>query len=295
MTLQSIIHQRDWLWRGWQTRYVFRRSQTTNRPPILLLHGFGASVGHWRHNYASLGQHQSVYALDLVGFGGSEKPATTYGISFWVSQVFDFWQTFIREPVIIVGNSLGSLVALMATYLHPEMSKGIVTISLPDLSELEAIVPKYIRPIKRSLEAIVGGLLSKPLFYFVRRPQTIKYILANFAYSDRTNVDHELVEIIVRPAREDQAATAFYYLSLSMNQEADLPSAKQAIAQLNVPMLILWGTNDRFIPPILGCKLVKCSPLAQLVELPNLGHCPQDEAPELVNAEILAWINSIMI
>lgn len=301
-TLQSqqITQQRDWHWRGWKTRYVYvnsqSNSQTQSNPPkpaVLLLHGFGASVGHWRGNYKTLAEHHHVYALDLLGFGNSEKPPSFYGISVWVEQVFDFWQTFIRQPIVIVGNSIGALVALMATHLHPEISKGIVAISLPDLSELEELVPKPVRPIKRSLEAIVGKLLSPVLFYFIRRPQSIKFVLESFAYSDRTRVDDELVQIIARPAQDPQAATAFYYLNVSMNQAEALPTTKEAIAQLQVPILILWGTKDRFIPISLGRKLVTYSSLAQLIELPNLGHCPQDEAPSLVNSQILEWISRI--
>lgn len=298
--MQYQIQQRDWRWRGWKTRYVFTNStnQDPTKPAILLLHGFGSALGQWRGNYAALAQDHRVYALDLLGFGNSEKPPSYYGASVWVEQVFDFWQTFIGQPIIMVGNSLGALVALMATHLHPEMSKGLVTISLPDLTELEELVPVPVRPIKRSLEATVGGLLSRPLFYFIRRPQTIKFVLENFAYSDRTRVDEELVQIIAQPAQDPQAAQAFYYLNISMNQDDasssnSLPTNKEAIAQLQVPMLILWGTSDRIIPISLGKKLVKYSPLAQLVELPNLGHCPQDEVPSLVNKQILEWMRKI--
>jgi pimeloyl-ACP methyl ester carboxylesterase len=297
--MQYQTQQRDWRWRGWKTRYVFINSTTNStnqdstKPAILLLHGFGAALGQWRGNYTALAQDHRVYALDLLGFGNSEKPPSFYGASVWVEQVFDFWKTFIGQPIIMVGNSLGALVALMATHLHPEMSKGLITISLPDLTELEEMVPAPVRPVKRSLEAIVGGLLSRPLFYFIRRPQTIKFVLENFAYSDRTRVDEELVQIIAQPAQDPQAAQAFYCLNVSMNQADSLPTNKAAIAQLQVPMLILWGTSDRIIPPALGKKLVKYSPLAQLVELPNLGHCPQDELPSLVNQQILEWIKKI--
>lgn len=295
---RPITQQRDWHWRGWKTRYVYVKSQSNSQPAILLLHGFGASVGHWRGNYEVLSEHHHVYALDLLGFGNSEKPPSLYGISVWVEQVFDFWQTFIQQPIVIVGNSIGALVALMATHIHPEMSKGIVAISLPDLAELEELIPKPIRPVKRSLEAIVGRLLSPLLFYFIRRPQSIKFVLENFAYSDRTRVDDELVQIIAQPAQDPQAATAFYYLNVSMNQveslpSSPLPSSREAIAQLQVPILILWGTKDRFIPIALGRKLVKYSSLAQLIELPDLGHCPQDEAPSLVNSQILQWVSRI--
>jgi pimeloyl-ACP methyl ester carboxylesterase len=297
--MQYQTQQRDWRWRGWKTRYVFTNStnQDPTKPAILLLHGFGSALGQWRGNYTALAQDRRVYALDLLGFGNSEKPPSYYGASVWVEQIFDFWQTFIGQPIILVGNSLGALVALMATHLHPEMSKGLITISLPDLTELEELVPAPVRPLKRSLEATVGGLLSRPLFYFIRRPQTIKFVLENFAYSDRTRVDKELVQIIAQPAQDPQAARAFYCLNISMNQgdalSSNLPTNKEAIAQLQVPMLILWGTSDRIIPIALGKKLVKYSPLAQLVELPNLGHCPQDEVPSLVNQQILEWMKKI--
>jgi haloalkane dehalogenase len=293
--------QRDWQWRGWKVRYVFTpnspKKLDQKAPAILLLHGFGAALGHWRGNYAALSAHHQVYALDLLGFGNSEKPPTFYGTSVWVEQIFDFWRTFIQRPIIIVGNSLGALVALMATHLHPEMSMGIVTISLPDLNELEELVPKPIRPLKRSLESIVGSFLARPLFYIVRRPQSIRFVLENIAYGDRTQVDDQLVQIIAQPAQDLKAVKAFYYLNISMNQSdnlsGSLPTNKEAISQLKVPMLILWGVKDRIIPPAFGRKLVKYSPLVQLVEFPSLGHCPQDEAPSLVNGEILQWIDKI--
>ncbi|AFY74148.1 putative hydrolase or acyltransferase of alpha/beta superfamily [Synechococcus sp. PCC 7502] len=284
--------QRDWQWRGWKTRYVFTQNFSTPKKatPLLLLHGFGAAVGHWRGNYAGLAEHYPVYALDLLGFGNSEKPPTYYGAGVWAEQVYDFWRTFIRQPMVIVGNSIGALVALMATNRHPEMSKGVIAISLPDLTALEEMVPKPIRPLKQSLEAIVGSVLARPLFYLIRRPQSIKFVLENFAYGDRTHVDDQLVQIIAQPAQDPLAVQAFYYLNLSINQANDLPSSKQAIAALQVPILMLWGAKDRIIPPTLGRNLVKYSSRAQLVEFPSLGHCPQDEAPELVNQEILTWM-----
>ncbi len=292
--IKPRIEQRNWQWRGWKIRYVFCRSnapqslENNSKPAILLLHGFGAAVGHWRGNYQALSAEHQVYALDLLGFGNSEKPATAYGASLWVEQVFDFWQTFIGQPVVLVGNSIGSLVALMATHQHPEMSSGVVAISLPDFTELENLIPKPIRPIKRALETIVGAVLARPLFYLAQR--SIKFVLKNLVYVDKSRVDRELVQIITQPTQDPQAVEAFYCLVLSMNFDQDFPSAASAIAQLAVPILILWGSQDRVIPPFLGAKLVKFSPLANLVELPNMGHCPQDENPEVVNHEILMWM-----
>ena len=94
---QRVGNQRDWVWRGWQIRYTFMRSakQDQHTSPLILLHGFGASIGHWRHNLEVLSQYHTVYALDMLGFGASEKAAANYNVELWVEQVYDFWQVFI--------------------------------------------------------------------------------------------------------------------------------------------------------------------------------------------------------
>ena len=122
---QRIGNQRDWVWRGWQVRYTYMRAKEETRSaktPLILLHGFGASIEHWRKNIPVLSRQQAVYALDLLGFGGSRKAATNYSTYLWVELVYDFWQTFIRHPVVLVGNSIGSLVAMAAaaaSHQHP--------------------------------------------------------------------------------------------------------------------------------------------------------------------------------
>ena len=82
-----IGHQREIIWRGWQIRYSFLNalsSKANSKLPIFLIHGFGASVEHWRHNMSALNQNHSVYALDLLGFGASKKVKTTFTIDLWV-------------------------------------------------------------------------------------------------------------------------------------------------------------------------------------------------------------------
>jgi pimeloyl-ACP methyl ester carboxylesterase len=295
---QNLV-TRDWLWRGWQTRYTFQRAQRDRKSnsnlPILLIHGFGAAIGHWRYNMPALAQEHTVYALDLVGFGGSEKPPTRYVSSLWVEQVFDFWRTFINQPMILVGNSVGSLVALMAAHQHPELAAGLVTISLPDVSVRTEAIPPIIRPIVQTMESIFAApLLLKPIFYLVRRPQVIKP-WAGIAYGDPSVVDDELVEIIATPAQEPKAAEAFCRIFRGIMAPDYSPSVTKAIANLQIPMLILWGSKDRMIPPAEGRRLVQFSPLAQLVELEGLGHCAHDEAPTKVNQEILQWLSSSLI
>lgn len=291
---QRIGNQRDWVWRGWQTRYTYIRplsGQPKSSTPLILLHGFGASIGHWRHNLAELGQHHTVYALDMLGFGASEKAVTAYTVELWVEQVYDFWQTFIRQPVILVGNSIGSLVCLAAAATHPDMVQGIVMISLPDLSIREEMIPPRLQPIIGGIERVfTSALLLKPLFHIVRRPK-IARAWAGIAYADPIVVTEELMEIFLGPTQDRGSAQAFGAILQAMTRGQFGPNVKTVLSTLKIPILLMWGQQDRMIPYSLARRFIEYNPDLRLVELENAGHCAHDECPERVNQEILHWIS----
>ncbi|ELS33534.1 MULTISPECIES: alpha/beta fold hydrolase [Pseudanabaena] len=286
------MQYRDWYFRGWRSRYGFRRAFNADptKPPILLIHGFGAAIDHWRSNIPALSENHTVYAIDLLGFGGSEKPPINYSIHLWVEQVLGFWQKFIKVPMTIVGNSIGALVAAIAASHHPEIASGVVTISLPDIAAFNDMVPKFLQPLERAVKAIVSAILVKPLFHLIRQPCIIRLVLKGIVYSNRHRVDDRLVEIIAKPARDRQAAEAFLRLNRSLNQPNYSPSLTQALTQLQAPLLILWGSSDRLIPSSEGKRLVQYAPNATLIYLEGMGHCAHDDNPERVNAEILNWL-----
>ncbi|HEY9601685.1 MAG TPA: alpha/beta fold hydrolase [Allocoleopsis sp.] len=290
---QRIGSQRDWVWRGWQTRYTYFRSLQTDNAlstPVMLLHGFGTSIGHWRHNLEVLGQQHTVYALDMLGFGASRKASADYKIDLWVDQVYEFWQTFIRQPMVLVGNSIGSLVCLAAAAAHPEMVKGIVLINLPDLSLREEAMPGWLRPVVSTVEGLVASpILLKTLFYVVRRPPVVRQ-WAGLAYANPVAVTAELVEILTGPAQDRGAAATFSALFKAMTSTNFGPRVKTILPTLDIPMLLMWGRKDRMIPPKLARQFVELNPNLELIELDDAGHCPHDEQPEQVNQILLDWL-----
>lgn len=310
---QRVGSQRDWMWRGWQTRYTYLRpnrashqgaiefpdsqaepiASDTSRTPIILLHGFGASIGHWRQNLAPLAENHTVYALDLLGFGASQKAPIDYDLSVWVDQVYDFWLTFIREPVILAGNSIGSLICLAVAAAHPDMVAGTVMISLPDPSVRSEAVPEWLLPAIVAVESFfVSPLILRPLFSLARKPSFVRRWVG-FAYANRESVTDELVEILAGPAGDRGAARAFCALFKAVGNAQVGPGVKTVLRNLTIPMLLIWGKQDRMIPPRFARphQFVECNPqYVELVELDNAGHCPQDECPEQVNQAILNWI-----
>ncbi|MEA5507322.1 alpha/beta fold hydrolase [Halotia wernerae UHCC 0503] len=289
---QRVGNQRDWVWRGWQTRYTYIRPAQENRhtTPLILLHGFGASIGHWRHNLEVLGEHHTVYALDMLGFGASQKAPVNYSIEFWVEQVYDFWKAFIRKPVILIGNSNGSLISLVAAAAHPDMVQGIVMMSLPDPSLEQEAIPPFLRPLVKAIKNIVASpLILKPIFHFVRRPSVLRR-WAGIAYANPESITDELVDILAGPPQDRGSARAFSALFKAAIAVNFSPSVKAILPNLTIPMLLIWGQKDRFVPPVLANRFAQYNEKLQLLQLEDVGHCPHDECPDQVNQAILNWI-----
>jgi haloalkane dehalogenase len=230
----------------------------------------------------------------MLGFGASQKALANYNIHLWVEQVYDFWKTFIQQPVVLVGNSIGSLVCLAAVGSHPEMVKGIATIGLPDMSAREDAIPGWLRPGVATLENIFASpLILKSLFYLVRRPSIVRKWAA-LAYANPGAITDELVDILTGPATDRGAAAAFYGILKAMIGADFAPNITTLLPKLEIPMLLIWGRQDRMIPPSLYDRFIDINPNLRLVAVENAGHCPHDECPEQVNQILLDWLNSLV-
>ncbi|WP_013323497.1 alpha/beta fold hydrolase [Gloeothece verrucosa] len=290
---QRIGYQRDWVWRGWQVRYSYKRCEAENDklyPSVILIHGFGAAIEHWRNNIGVLSQRHRVYAIDLLGFGASRKVYTNLTVDLWVEQVYDFWRTFIGKPVVLVGNSLGSLVCVVAAAKHPEMVKGIAMLSLPDFSARQAVVPQWVQPIVDNIERVFSSpIFIKPLFQFLRRPGVIRR-WASIAYYDHKAITDELIAILAAPPQDEGAERMFCLLCQRVSNPEVFPSAKTILERLDLPMLLVWGRQDRMVPFKLAPLLAAKNPQIKLVELDHMGHCPHDEDPQRFNPILLDWL-----
>jgi pimeloyl-ACP methyl ester carboxylesterase len=279
------------VWRGWKTSYT-QVGNAESPFTVILIHGFGGSVGQWRQNISELAEHCNVYAIDLLGFGASDKPDTEYSIDLWVEQTYNFWRNSVNTPVILVGNSIGSAVCLSLAATHPEMVRGVAMISLPDLSSEEQPQHSLTRSFLLKLKsAIVSPWVLKPLFYFLRQQWVVRY-WARMAYACREAITDELLEILVRPALEQDSVRAFCSILKAMVSPKFSPNIRQILVRLQVPLLLLWGKQDRMIPIALAWQFLSCTPSLELIELDDAGHCAHDDRPEQVNWELLNWINT---
>ncbi|WP_204139709.1 alpha/beta fold hydrolase [Halomicronema sp. CCY15110] len=291
-TEPPMAQHRYWYWRGWRIRYLVMpaRSPQVELPPLLLLHGFGASLAQWRDNLPELAQNRTVYALDLLGFGDSQKAATIFNTDLWSAQVQAFWQAWIGQPVALVGHSLGALVALHTAVKTPEMVERLVLLTLP--AAREELLSGWIEAVSRGAERLFSTpLLIRPIFQIFRRPGVIRGALRGI-YQERDRVDEALVQQFVQPTADRGAARTLCYLVRSRTEIQFTPETKQLVPQLTMPTLLLWGEADRVIPLAWGRQLAPLNSQVTLQVIPNLGHCAYDEDPALINRLILAWLTA---
>lgn len=279
-----------WHWRGFPITYQQCGESGT---AVVLVHGFGASWGHWRKNLPVLGEQCRCYAIDLIGFGASAKPKPSDSIQYtfetWGQLVADFCRDVVQSPAVLVGNSIGCIVAMQAAVDYPDQVRAIAALncSLRLLHERKRLTLPWYRQIGTS---ILQTILSNPVigrFFFnqIANPKTVRNILRQ-AYANADVVTDELVEILMRPAQDEGAADVF--LAFTGYSQGPLP--EDLLARLTCPTILLWGTDDPWEAIALGRELAQYPVVEQFIPLEAVGHCPQDEAPELVNPILLNWI-----
>jgi len=262
----------------------------SDRPALLLVHGFGASTDHWRYNIPVLAKTHAVHAIDLLGFGRSAKPAElAYGGPLWRDQLLAYVQERIGRPTVIAGNSLGGFAALAAGAELKQDCAGVVLLNAAGPFSDEQQPPKGWGAIAR--QSIGSALLKSPvlqrlLFENLRRPATIRRTL-NQVYVDKTNVDDWLVESIRRPSLDPGAFGVFRTVfDIPRGQPLD-----ELFAELTAPLLLLWGMRDPWInAPGRRATFQRYAPAATTEVVLDAGHCPHDEVPDQVNASLLDWL-----
>ncbi len=261
-------------------------------PAILLVHGFGASTDHWRHNIPVLAERYEVHALDLLGFGRSAKPeGLPYGGGLWRDQLAAYVRERIGRPTVLVGNSLGGYSALAAGTVLDDLAAGVVLLNAAGPFSDEQVEPKGWGAIAR--RTIGSALLKSPvlqrlLFENLRRPATIRRTL-NQVYIDKTNVDDALVEAIRRPSLDPGAFGVFRTVfDIPRGQPLD-----ELFVQLPCPLLLLWGIRDPWINAAgRRAAFQRHAPAATTEVVLDAGHCPHDEVPDQVNAALLEWLKA---
>ncbi|PAN07805.1 hypothetical protein GQ55_1G356800 [Panicum hallii var. hallii] len=287
-----------WTWRGRRIHYVEQGAGQ----PIVLIHGFGASAFHWRYNIPELAKKYKVYAIDLLGFGWSEKALVDYEATIWMEQVSDFLREIVKEPAVLVGNSLGGFTTLFTATEVPELVRGVVLLNsagqfadpnkpaaapAEEEGEGSPLSRFVVKPLKEAFQRVVLGFL----FWQSKQPARVEKVLKS-VYIDSSNVDEYLVGSITAPTADPNAGEVYYRLMSRFMSNQSRYTLDRLLGKLACPLLLLWGDLDPWVGPAKAARIQEFYADTAVVHL-QAGHCPHDEAPEQANRALLEWLAAL--
>ncbi|MHB8068911.1 MAG: alpha/beta fold hydrolase [Desulfobaccales bacterium] len=247
-------------------------------PPLLLLHGLGASSFSFRHNLSPLAEKFRVLAPDLPGHGSSPAPLDAdYRLEALIRGLHGFLELRGLRQVAVAGNSLGGGLALMLARDYPERVAALILLD-PAVAITRA--PWIFYPLRLP---VVGGIAAALL-----GPWAISLALRQ-AYYRRATITPEVVAGYARPFKELARRLAFGRFCQQLripflgDIEAMLPQIKQ-------PTLLIWGERDRILPVSQAFWIKERLPQARFQPLKDVGHAPQEEAPAAVNEIIIDFL-----
>jgi pimeloyl-ACP methyl ester carboxylesterase len=247
-------------------------------PPLLLLHGLGASGFSWRHNLAPLGRHFRVLAPDLPPHGRSPAPLSgDYSLKALTSGVIGFLDRRGLSRVAVAGNSLGGSLALLLARDYPERIAALVLLApAAALTRLPWIFyPLRLPVLGRLMAPLLGPWIIPPALHLI--------------YHRRELITPEVVAGYARPFRELPRRLALARLCRQLTIWP-LPQVELLLNHLRQPVTLIWGEQDRILPGAQAHWLKARLPEAGLHHLPRVGHAPQEEAPVAVNKIIIDFL-----
>lgn len=270
---------------GHRMRYL----RAGSGPPLVLIHGlFGYSFS-WRFNWEALAKEFTVYAVDLLGMGFSDRPlawSVPFDLPATADRMLDWMsQTGIRDAVLL-GTSHGGGLALAMAARDRQKGSGLIR----KLVSVAGVNPWTTRGHKRAavFGHPVGGAIFKMLAPIVGVPK--------LSMLERMYGDNSLLTDATRNGYSqsvDLPRSVDYGIAICRSWRSDLAYLRTAIEQIgDLPTLLIWGRRDRVVPFPSGEELKRHLKNAKLVVMDRAGHLPYEEYPEEFNRILLEFLTA---
>jgi pimeloyl-ACP methyl ester carboxylesterase len=259
---------------------VFYTKQGLGKPPIVLLHGLyaGASSFEWRKNFDALGEHFTVYAMDWLGFGLSDKPKIRYKAELYIRQLIGFITELVGEPCAIVASSLAAAYAIEAAHAVPDLVQRLVLVSpagMKSLSENSDTVKQ-----EAIYQVASAPVVGTSLYNIIASRASLRSYLQDNVYFDPSYVTEEVVDHYSTASHQygsQYAAQSFIGGQLNHSVRETLPNISPK------SLTVIWGREAKQTPLSEAEAFLAANPLAELKVIDKAGLLPQDEQPSTFN------------
>jgi pimeloyl-ACP methyl ester carboxylesterase len=266
-------------------------------PAVVLVHGLGGSHLNWDLLAPRLTGHARVWALDLPGFGRSEPGGRKASVSANAAALQRFLAEVVGEPAVLVGNSMGGMLSILATGERPAAVTGLVLVDPAVPGPRRALDP---------LVALMFAVYAVPFVgeRFMRMRRTRQTELARVREMltlvgvDPDTVPAEVIDRSVTLLQErtdvDGMDKAFLAAARSLLRLlVDPRRYRAAMASITVPVLLVHGDRDRLVPVAAARDIARRHPSWRYVELAGVGHTPQLQVPERLADDVLGWLKEL--
>jgi len=268
------------LWRGHRVAFT-RHGQGS---PVLLVHGLyaGASSFEWRHTIPALAERHTVFALDLLGFGRSDRPAARYSPGLYQALLADFVAQVVRDACAVVASGLtaAQLIALAAR--DPGRIASVALVAPTGVAHLREPIPTGSGTTRLLLSA---PLVGNTVYSRLTSPARMREQLQAMYFDDRL-VTPELVESYVHSARQPGGKYAMRAL-LDGRLNVDV---RAAVRRLRLPTLLLWGDVARQNPVAHAHAFRVLKHDLEWTLVHEAGDLPHDERSDEVNAALRSFL-----
>lgn len=269
----------------WQHGRIFYKESGGDKSglPLVFIHGIGAGASSfmWRKNFDALAEKYPVYAIDLLGFGFSDKPAAApYSADLYVDLIADFIRERAGGRANIVASSLGACYAVRVADEHPELINSMVLNAPAGYDTMNN------RPGMAG--AAFYGLLQSPVlgtsFYNVMASErSIRDYAGKTLFYDYRRVTDRLVAHLYATSHQPGAQHAIAaFLSGFLNLDM-----RAAFSRLSQPVVLVWGKQDLTTPVAKAAALLELNARATLQVFDQCRMMPEQEHPEQFNT--LVW------
>lgn len=232
------------------------------RTPLLLLHGLGGSIESWTNNIEFLSTKFRIIALDLPGFGLSDKPKISYSINFYVGFLEKFIKRIKLNHLFVIGSSLGGHIAIEFTIRNRKNVDKLILISpagsLPKTFKGTKELRKYLRIVNAKSSKDVSRILSS---------------------IDNSMVSRSYADAVYKRLSLPGAKQAFIS---ALKGSATASRYNSKLSKIDTDMLLIWGREDRMIPLRFIRPFIEHGK-SRIVILEKCGHRPHVERPKLFN------------
>ena len=247
---------------------------------VVLIHGFGGSTYSWKETMPTLAEHYRVVALDLFGFGFTERPQRLqrYSREGQTELILGVMDKLGIDRAHLVGHSYGGGLVTALALRHPERVHSLVLV--------DSTNPNYARARRKNFAEI------QPLTWaFVRglalRQDTVRKALERAWYDD-SKITDELVDAYLRRLGVEGAARAYRGLTVPFNALDE--NEALYFYDLQVPVLVVWGEQDELIKVEEGRVAADEIDRARFVSLDDCGHSPMEEKPQEFLRQVLPFL-----